>query len=411
MKLLHISDLHLGKTLHRVSLIDAGDQPVWAERFLTLCDTVRPDAVLIAGDVYDRGAPSAAAVELLSDLLTGLTDRGIQVMLIPGNHDSPQRLAFGRELLRRAGLHVAPPLTAPGTLSRVTLADEHGAVDFWLMPYLFPALASEALGTELRDYDAAVRAVLDAQPIDFSRRNVLIAHQNVTVGGVEAERGGSETMVGGVGQVDVSAFDGFDYVALGHIHAGYTLWKPSVRYAGSPLCYHFNETRQAVKGPLLIELGAKGTEPAVTLLPIEPLHRMRMAEGAYEALRAAEAARTEGNEYVSLTLTDRRVTPEIVEDLRGLLEAKGRLLLELSSVYQSEAGEASLSAAALDEMGLAELFAAFYTQRCRGAEPDAATLALLQKGAELAERADFRLPPSAGEVESMLELALKEGRE
>lgn len=408
MKLIHLADLHLGKTLHRVSLLEAGDQPHWVDSFFRLCEEVRPDVVVIAGDVYDRGAPAAGAVELLSRLLTGLTDRGIQVLLVPGNHDSPQRLAFGRELLAREGLHIAPPLAAPGMLSRVTLADEFGPVDFWLMPYLFPALASDALGVELRDYDAAVRAVLAAQPMDRTRRNVLVAHQNVTVGGTEAERGGSETMVGGVGQVDVSAFDGFDYVALGHIHAGYALGRPTVRYAGSPLCYHFNETRQAAKGPLLVELGEKGSAPAISLLPLEPLHRMRAGAGSYDELRAAEAARAEGNEYVSLTLTDRRVTPEIAEDLRSLLEAKGSMLLELSSSFQGEAGEASLSASALDKMGLAELFASFYTQRCRGEAPDEATLSLLHGAAELAERADFRLAPGEGEIDQLLKLALKE---
>ena len=410
MRMIHLADLHLGKTLHRVSLLEAGDQPHWVDSFLRLCGEVQPDAVLIAGDVYDRGAPAAGAVELLSRLLTGLTDRGIQVLLVPGNHDSPQRLAFGRELLAREGLHIAPPLTAPGALTRVTLEDQFGPVDFWLMPYLFPALAAEALGTEPRDYDAAVRAVLAAQPLDFTRRNVLVAHQNVTAGGVEAERGGSETMVGGVGQVDASAFDGFDYVALGHIHAGYAVGRPALRYAGSPLCYHFQETRQAAKGPLLVELGEKGTEPAVTLLSLEPLHRMRMAEGSYETLRAAEAARSEGNEYVSLSLTDRRITPEIAEDLRSLLAAKGSLLLELSSGYQAEAGEAGLSASALGELGLPELFAAFYTQRRGGTEPDESSLALLRKAGELAERADFRLPPGDTEIDQLLQLALKEGQ-
>lgn len=408
MKIIHLADLHLGKSLHGVSLLEAGDQPHWVEAFLRLCEAQRPDAVVMAGDVYDRSAPAAGAVELLSRLLTGLTDQGVPVMLIPGNHDSAQRLAFGRTLLAREGLHIAPPLTAPGALTRVTLSDGYGPVDFWLMPYLFPALAAEALGTELRDYDAAVRALLTAQNVDFTRRNVLVAHQNVTVGGAEAERGGSETMVGGVGQVDVSAFDGFDYVALGHIHGGYALGRPTVRYAGSPLCYHFNETRQAAKGPLLVELKEKGAAPAVTLLSIEPLHRMRAAEGEYEALRAAEAARAEGNEYVSLTLTDRRVSPELAEDLRELLAAKGSLLLELRSYFREESGEADLSAATLGERGLAELFRAFYAQRCRGAEPEEASLALLRKAEELAERADFRLAPDEAEIDRLLQLALKE---
>lgn len=407
MRLIHLADLHFGKSLHGVSLLESGDQPHWAERFLALCGELRPDAVLIAGDVYDRSAPPAGAVALLSRLLTGLTDLGIQVLMIPGNHDSPRRLAFGQELLAREGLHIAPPLEAPGTLRRVTLEDAYGPVDFWLMPYLFPALAAEALGTELRDYESAVRAVLAAQPLDPSRRNVLLAHQNVTLGGAEGERGGSETMVGGVGQVDSSAFDAFDYVALGHIHAGYALGRESLRYAGSPLCYHFNETKQAAKGPLLAELGPKGSPVSLRLLPIEPLHRLRSVRGPYAELRAAEAAREERGEYLSITITDRRITPETAEELRSLCAARGSLLMELRSDWQAARGEGSLSAAALKETGLAELFADFYTQRC-GEAPEEAQLALLDRAAALAERADPRLEPDAEQIEALLREALKE---
>lgn len=407
LKLIHIADLHLGKTLHGVNLLESGDQPHWVEQLLRLCGEIRPGAVLIAGDVYDRGAPAAGAVELLSRLLTGLTDQGIAVLMIPGNHDSPQRLAFGRELLARGGLHIAPPLTAPGKLTRVTLEDEFGPVDFWLTPYLFPALAAEALGTELRDYDAALRAVLAAQEIDFTRRNVILAHQNVTVGGLEAERGGSESAVGGVGQVDCTAFDGFDYTALGHIHAGYPVGRPTVRYAGSPLCYHFNETRQAAKGPLLVELGAKGTPVTVTLLPLEPLHRLRTMEGTYEALRAelADGAPTPRGEYLSVTLTDRRVTPELAEDLRTLCAARGSLLMELRSALRVEGEAGLLNSAALRENGLAELFAEFCTQRSGGTEPDPQELALLRRAAELAETAELRLPPDDAQVEALLRFA------
>ena len=411
MKLIHLADLHFGKSLHGVSLLDAGDQPYFVDGLLRLCAELRPDAVVVAGDVYDRSAPAAGAVELLSRLLTGLTDLGIQVLLVPGNHDSPQRLAFGRELLARSGLHIAPPLAAPGSLTRVTLEDQHGPVDFWLLPYLFPALAAEALGAELRDYDAAVRAVLAAQTVDFSRRNVIVAHQNVTAGGVEGERGGSESTVGGVGQVDCSAFDGFDYAALGHIHAGYPVGRPGVRYAGSPLCYHFHETKQAAKGPLLVELGPKGTEPVVTLLPLEPLHRLRALEGSFEELRAALAA--DGRvpslqrEYLSITLTDRRVTPELAEALRALCDARGSLLMELSSSFRAGDGEAALSAAALREMGLAELFADFYAQRNRGAEPDGAELALLKRAAELAETSDLHSEPTTDQIAELVAAARK----
>lgn len=402
MRFIHLADLHLGKTLHGVSLLDSGDQSYWVDGFLRLCGEIRPDAVVIAGDVYDRSAPAAGAVALLSRLLTELTALGICVLVIPGNHDSAPRLAFGRELLAPAGLHIAPPLSAPGTLTRVTLADSSGPVDFWLMPYLFPALVSEALGTELRDYDGAIRALLAAQPLDLSRRNVLIAHQNVTVGGTEAERGGSESMVGGIGQVDYTAFDGFDYVALGHIHAGYAVGRAAVRYAGSPLCYHFHETTQARKGPLLVELGPKGTPVTTTLLPLPPLHPMQMVTGSFDEVRAAMAAQTEEGQYLSITLTDQRVTPAISDELYSLCAARNSLVMELTSQFQTVHGTAELTTSALRQKGLAELFADFCIQRSGGTEPNEAELAVLHRAATLAENADTALEPTPEQIEQVL---------
>ncbi|MBR6377540.1 MAG: exonuclease SbcCD subunit D [Oscillospiraceae bacterium] len=406
MKFIHLADLHLGKSLHGISLLDSGDQPHWVEAFLALAGEQQPDAVLMAGDVYDRAAPAAEAVALLDRLLTGLTGRGIPVLLAPGNHDSPRRLAFGRELLARQGLHIAPPLEAPGQLSRVTLEDAYGPVDFWLMPYVFPALAGEALGGEFRDYDSAVRALLEAQDVDFSRRNVLIAHQNVTKGGLEGDRGGSESMVGGVGQVDCTAFDGFDYVALGHIHAGYAVGRPEVRYAGSPLCYHFNETRQAPKGPLLVELGPKGVAPEITLLPLEPLHRLRALEGDYDPIREA-LSQSPGQEYFSVTLTDRRISPELSDDLHGLCAARGSLLMELRSLYRPE-GQGEVQAPGdSGEKRLPELFRDFYAART-GAEPSEQEQALLEAAAELMNGADLSREPEEGQIDRLLALAKKE---
>ena len=249
MRFLHLADLHLGKSLHGISLLESGDQADWVRRFLELSGELRPDAVLIAGDVYDRSAPSGDAVELLSELLSGLAQQGIPVLLTAGNHDSGQRLGFLKELLGKEGIHIAGTLPKGGKLPCVTLQDPWGPVHFWLMPYVFPALVAQALEDEsIRDYDTAVRRLLQAQDIDFSERNVLIAHQNVTANGVECERGGSETMVGGLGEVDVSAFEGFTYVALGHIHAAYPVGRESVRYAGSPLL-PFQRDETAAQGP------------------------------------------------------------------------------------------------------------------------------------------------------------------
>ena len=383
MRFLHLADLHLGKSLHGISLLESGDQADWVRRFLELSGELRPDAVLIAGDVYDRSAPSGDAVELLSELLTGLAEQGIPVLLTAGNHDSGQRLGFLKGLLGKQGVHIAGTLPKGGKLPCVTLEDAWGPVHFWLMPYVFPALAAQALEDEsIRDYDTAVRRLLQAQDMDLSERNVLIAHQNVTANGQEGMRGGSETMVGGLGEVDVSAFDGLSYVALGHIHAAYPVGRESVRYAGSPLCYHFNEIKQPAKGPVLVELGAPGEEPRISRLSIPALHPLREARGGWGELREAETARASRGEVVRIVLTDSRVTPEIGDFFRELARARDSRVLELVSEYNPFGAESSSAPETGREQSVEELFARFYTERCGGEEPTGEDLALLRFAGE-----------------------------
>lgn len=404
MRFLHLADLHFGKAIHGISLLDNGDQPCWVERFLALAEELKPDAVLIAGDVYDRSAPSGDAVELLSRMLTELAARAIPVLLIAGNHDSAQRLAFARTLLAKEGLHISSSLENSAELSHVTLYDEYGPVTFWLMPYVYPARIAQALGDgSLRDSSEAVRALLSRQTIDFTQRNVLLAHQNVTVGGVEGPRGGSETMVGGVGQIDVSIFDGFDYVALGHIHAAYPVGHEEVRYAGSPLCYHFDETRQPTKGPLLVELSGKGTPPDIARKEIAPLHPMRELRGSFAELRAAALDDTRRGEYLRVVLTDRRVTAEDADFFRSLFTQRGSILMEIISEFSAFHGETStLSSSAVREKSVDELFEAFYTERNSGVGPDEADSALLRFAAGQLRHAEIHAEPTAAEIERLL---------
>lgn len=383
MRFLHLADLHLGKSLHGISLLESGDQADWVRRFLELSGELRPDAVLIAGDVYDRSAPSGDAVELLSELITGLAEQGIPVLLTAGNHDSGQRLGFLKGPLGKQGVHIAGTLPKGGKIPCVTLEDAWGPVHFWLMPYVFPALAAQALEDEsIRDYDTAVRRLLQAQDMDLSERNVLIAHQNVTANGQEGMRGGSETMVGGLGEVDVSAFDGLSYVALGHIHAAYPVGRESVRYAGSPLCYHFNEIKQPAKGPVLVELGAPGEEPRISRLSIPALHPLREARGGWEELRETETARESRGEFLRIVLTDSRVTPEIGDFFRELARARDSRVLELVSEYNPFGAESSSAPETGREQSVEELFAQFYTERCGGEEPTGEDLALLRFAGE-----------------------------
>ena len=382
MRFLHLADLHLGKMLCGLSLLTAGDQPAWVEKLLSLTEETKPDAVVIAGDVYDRGMPSGGAVQLLSRLVTALAEMGLPVLIAAGNHDSGQRLDCFRDILSRQKVYISGVLRRE--LTHVTLHDEYGPVTFWLLPYTFPAAAAQVLADEsITDYDTAVRRILAAQDMDPSARNVIVAHQNVTVGGKELPRGGSETVVGGVGQVEHTAFDAFDYAALGHIHAAYAVGRETVRYAGSPMCYHFDEIRQPEKGPLLVTLGEKGAPVQTETLHIPPLHPLRELRGTYaELLRAAGQAGQ--GEYVKLVLTDRPLTPDVSAYFQAVFEARGSVLMERGSVYQRFAGPGDTpEAETLRDKSVDELFADFYTDRSGGESPTAEDAAVMRYAAEL----------------------------
>ena len=410
MRFFHLADLHFGKMIHGVSLLENGDQGYWVDQFLQLAEAEKPDAVVIAGDVYDRSAPTGDAVVLLSRFVTALSDLHIPVMMTAGNHDSAQRLSFAGPMLARQGLHISRPLYETPELEHVTLEDEYGPVTFWLMPYVFPTLIAQALGEDApRDNDAAVRALLERQDLDAAARNVLVAHQNVTAGGVEATRGGSETMVGGVGQIDYTAFDAFDYAALGHIHAAYPVGRETVRYAGSPLCYHFNEIHQPPKGPLLVELGAKGDPVRTTLFPIEPLHPMRELRGTFRELRDSELAIPRKGEYLRLVLTDCRLSPEISAFFDGLARERGSILMDRCSEYNPFAADAGLpTARAVEQKSVDELFGAFYAERSAGELPSEDDLAFLHFAQELSQHADIHAEPGEKEIGRLLSFLLEQ---
>lgn len=397
MKFLHLSDLHFGKSLYGVSLIDNKDQEYWTERFLEKVEELQPDAIVIAGDIYDRSAPSGEAVALLDSLLTRLEQLQIPVMIISGNHDSGQKLAFAGDILAKQNVYIAGSVDKE--LCHVTLQEKDGSgeVTFWLMPYLFPAIVAQKLEDDsIGDYETAVRKLLEEQNIDFSKRNVLVAHQNITADGREAERGGSESMVGGVGQIDYRVFAGFDYVALGHIHSSYHVGRREVRYAGSPLCYHFNETRQPQKGPLLVELGEKNTEVRVQPQIIEPLHPMREIKGTFAEIRETVESGRERGEYLRIVVTDRGITPEISDFLRELFRKRDSVVMELHSEYR-EFGDSDTVSDSSErvEKSIEEYFAELYRERKDGVAPTEKDAELFRFVAELAQKAD---PADTGET-------------
>ena len=309
MKMIHLSDLHIGKRVHEVSMTE--DQEYILTKILHIIDDEKPDAVLIAGDVYDKSVPSAEAVTLFDDFLCRLAKRSVPVMIISGNHDSPERLAFGGRLLEGSGIHISP--VYDGTLSPVTLRDAHGETDFWLLPFIKPIHVKRFFpDEEILTYTDAVRAALKDLPLDPQRRNVLVTHQFVT-GAATCES--EELSVGGSDNVDASVFDGFDYVALGHIHGPQNIGSNRIRYCGTPLKYSFSEAGH-YKSVTLAELGEKG-DLKLRTLPLIPKRDLRQLRGSFAQLTDPEQYRQGANgDYLHIVLTDEEDIPEAVGKLR-----------------------------------------------------------------------------------------------
>lgn len=317
MKLFHLGDLHLGRRVGEFSLID--DQADILNQLIGLSDEHKPDAILLAGDIYDKSVPSGEAMTLFDDFLTSLSGRGIKILIVSGNHDSPERLNFGSRLMARNGVYLAG--TFSGILQQVVLQDAFGPVCIHLLPFIKPRMVTPYFADrEMETYDAAIRAVISAAAINSSVRNVLVAHQFITCNGHEPERSESETIaIGGLDNIDVSAFDGFDYVALGHLHGPQMIGHEHVRYAGSPLKYSFSEARQH-KSVTVIDLKEKGNLK-ISLLPLKAIRDLREIKGPLAMLLGAgrDATQTTGEinqDYIRAILTDEEEVFDAVGQLR-----------------------------------------------------------------------------------------------
>ncbi len=349
MRFLHLADLHIGKRLFEMSLIE--DQVYVLDQVISAAMEHQVDAVVIAGDVYDKAIPSAEATTVFGSFLSKLAEKGIPVLVVSGNHDSPERLDFGSSIMASGGVHIAGSFS--GVIRKVTLSDALGDVDFYLLPFIKPAMVHDFFADQVTDsYDAAVRAVISSSPLDASRRSVLIAHQFVVSGTTEPEVCESETRsVGMIDQVDASAFSDFDYVALGHLHGQQMIGCDTVRYAGSPLTYSFSECRHR-KSMTLVDLWKKG-EVSFRLIPFVPLHAMREIYGPLEELIShAEDC----NDYVHATLTD-----ENVLDALGKLRCVYPFVLKLDfDNAATRAVGAMKEIQTIEDRSPMELFASFY---------------------------------------------------
>lgn len=305
MKFFHLSDLHIGKQLHHYNM--SAEQTDILQQILALAAKELPDAVLLAGDIYDTPVPSAESVAIFDKFLTGLSEitPQITILMIAGNHDSARRLSFANNILEKHGVHIAglPPMQPEEHLKCVTLSDEYGEVDFYLLPFTKPSYVRKVFEEEITGYDMAVRRVLERETIDTSKRNVLVSHQFYTASGKAPEVSDSEVhMAGGIENVDVSVLEPFDYAALGHIHRPQWMGKEIYRYCGTPLSYSVSEASEE-KSVTVVELGAKGSEPLIRKLPLEPLRQVRKLSGTLEEILNDTQAEW-NHDFVSITLTD-----------------------------------------------------------------------------------------------------------
>lgn len=319
MKLMHLSDLHLGKRLNEFSLLE--DQSFILQQLVELVRSEQPDCVLLAGDIYDKPVPPAEAVTLFDDFLNKLAQL-TTVCVTSGNHDSAERLAFGAQLMREGGVYFCGLYT--GEPQCVTLQDAYGSVHIYLLPFLKPAHVRHCLppteAEQVTTYHEALRCAVERLYINAAERNVLVAHQFVT----GAQTAGSEAVnVGGVDNIGAEVFAAFDYTALGHIHRAQNVGSERVRYSGTPLKYSFAEWQQE-KSVTLVELGEKDSV-SVTALPLAPLRDLRKLRGSYEELMSRDfydelPKDSDGllRDFYHLTLTDEEDVPDAVQKLRSV---------------------------------------------------------------------------------------------
>lgn len=370
MRFFHLSDLHIGKLLYRYNLTQ--DQRVILGQIVALAKQEKPDAILMAGDIYDKPVPSAEAVALFDDFLTALSEitPQIPILIISGNHDSAQRLEYASSILKKERVYVAgmPPQGKQEHIRKVTLSDDAGEVDFYLLPFIRPAMVrcafddaeNEALVKKAREsgrseYDVYFEALLKREKIDTSRRNVLLTHQFFVSGTYAPERTDSEIMtVGTLDQIDTGHLSVFDYVAMGHIHRPQKCGSAHFRYSGCPMAYSVSEEKDE-KAITVVTLGDKGKEVEISYLPLIPERRVRKIEGSLQEVLSFGYS----EDYVSILLTDEVTERFVMERIRECYPHYLEIVLQ-SVLRRKEAGKREMADMSMD---FETLFAQFFAQQ------------------------------------------------
>ena len=346
MKIIHLADLHIGKRVNEFSMID--DQKYILNQILEIIDKEKPDAVIIAGDVYDKQVPSIEAVELLDSFISDISKRKTTTFIISGNHDSAERLAFGSSLMAMGKIYISPVYN--GKISKYTLKNDFGSANFYLLPFVKPSHVKRFFpDKKIESYTDAIKVVVDNLKLDTSEINILIAHQFVT-GASRTES--EEISVGGLDNVDASVFEDFDYVALGHIHRPQKIGTERIRYCGTPLKYSFSEVNDT-KSVSIIEINSK-EDFNLRMIPL-----MRKIRGTYEELTTKNSyENTNTDDYIHVTLTDEFNVADAIQKLRVIY--KNIMKLEYDNMRTRESRKINLDDMVIENKNPLEIFSEFY---------------------------------------------------
>jgi exonuclease SbcD len=359
VRILHLADLHLGKIVNGFSMLE--DQAYMLRQIMSVIQNERPQAVIIAGDVYDRAMPGVEAVKIFDQFLTELVREKVAVIVISGNHDSAERLSFASRIMMEQQVYIYTIFD--GSVHTVALQDEFGTVVFHLLPFVRPAEVRPFFEKKIESYSDALKTVLESIKKDPADRNILIAHQFVAAEGLEPERSDSENIsLGGLDCIDVEMLEGFDYVALGHLHGSQKVAYDHIRYCGSPLKYSFSEVHH-IKSVCLLEIGDKKSL-SVTTVPLIPLRDMRKIKGPLNALMSKTVVE-QGNkeDYLHITLTDEEEIVDAIGKVRSVYPHVMILTFENSRTRAIFDLEEEIK---IEDVSPVELFSSFYVSQNGG---------------------------------------------
>lgn len=354
MKLMHLSDLHLGKRVNEFSMLE--DQTYILNKIIHIIDEEQPNGIILAGDIYDKPIPPAEAVELFDDFLYKLSQRNLNVFIISGNHDSAERIAFGFRLFDKAGIHLSPVYN--GSISPIECTDDFGKINIYMLPFIKPVHVRRFFpDEEISSYTDAMSIVINNINIDTDIRNILVTHQFVT-GSSRTES--EDISLGGSDNVDSSVFKDFDYVALGHIHRSQSCGNEYIRYCGTPLKYSFSEANDT-KSITVIDIKEKGNIE-LDFIPLTPLRDMVEIKGKYNDIMLKDfyEGSTLKNDYLHITLTDEDDIPDVITKLRVVY--KNIMKLDYDNQRTRNSAEINLIND-MESKSPLELFDIFYESR------------------------------------------------